>query len=352
MAMFAEKEIMPTIMPQQVEHKSTSTAERSNQKSDALPNLSYSKEGNQNKFLSQVGKKDEKTIDTSPTDESIIESAADKAETPDVSLPEVDSPTTPEKMLEKRIPPRVGTEVDVTVNKGTATISVANQDAGNGTVLLNDQKELSLKKGTHKISLKGKDQTTPGNSSKLKLVAKNGKKEITSSNGFSVAAIPQNWSSIYDQPASFENFDAVGVKVVNKWESDSGEIADLDMAMRAENVQHYEKTGFFSTATGNNSSYVDANTGQIEDRHRVRPRANIKEGTIDTQQTFRFKCSRTGAIDIPATNAGFKITRDVRKKESDISSLEIQVTKKGFARSANGYYSDAGNADIDKTYDI
>ncbi len=342
--MFSEKKMMHTAMPQQVESKPNSTTERANQKADPLPILSNTKEGNQNKFLSQVGKKDDKGLDPS-FDQSIIESAADKTDTPDVSISEVDSPTTPDKMMQKRIPPRVGTEVDVIVNKGSATLSVANQDAGNGTVLVNEKETLTLGKGTHKITLKGKDQTTPGNSGKLNLVAKSGDKQVATSNGFSVAAIPQNWSvkllSVLDNAADPNS--KVGMSVTNSWESDSGDLNDLDQAERSESVEKAIATGIFSSATAKNSTYKAAKTGSITDTHAVGPREQLKSvGESVNNQTFKFLDKRTGAAEIPATNSGFEIARSIKNGVS-VEKFTFQVTKSGKGVTANGITSKAGS---------
>ena len=67
-------------------------------------------------------------------------------------------------------------------------------------------------------------------------------------------------------------------------------------------------------------------------------------------QTCMFKDKRAGSTDIPMTNSGYTLVRDVRAKDS--GGFEIQTTKNGAAVTANGVASGAGAGSIDKTQDI
>jgi hypothetical protein len=284
---------------------------------------------------------------------------ASKEKGSSVTLPKVDSPTTPSEMTKQRIPPRVetllGGNIEVT-GKKPVTISIEGQSAENGTVSIvgeNKSKELALGPGSHSLKLKGIDQTSPGKADGLKLVARQEKKVVATSNLFSVAAIPQNWSSTLIGPASDENPDYVGIHVMNKWESDSKVPADLDKVMRKEIVNHVKKTGEFATAQTRNRDYVAANTGEIEDRHRVGPRANWRvPGENLAYQLFVFKDERTGVADVCANNSGFSITRSISLAPLSTTKYQLHVSKIGSAVTIDPHKASAATANISEIYTI
>src|SRR5262249_28448515 len=93
-----------------------------------------------------------------------------------VSIGPVNAPNTPPSV--KRIPPRVDTDVAVTVTGGgspapAVTLSIEGASAANGTGMINGGATHNLT-SSETVKLKGDTQTTPGNAGKLKLVARQG----------------------------------------------------------------------------------------------------------------------------------------------------------------------------------
>ena len=60
-------------------------------------------------------------------------------------------------------------------------------------------------------------------------------------------------------------------------------------------------------------------------------------GSIIAEQTSIFKDKRTGATNIPVTNSGYRLLRNVTQRSP--GNLMITTTKQGSATTANGYES-------------
>jgi hypothetical protein len=244
-----------------------------------------------------------------------------------------------------RIPPRVDTPAAVTITglvipMRDITLSVEGAGGGNGTATINGAATIDLG-ASATVQLRGVDQTAVGKAGNLRLVASHGSTRLAASAGFSVSAIPQNWSVTLNALVTGPER---GIDVNNNWESDSGNVADLDEAMRSEQVQYGAGTGCFAGVTGNNSGYRAANSPPLVDHHAAPVGLLTGSGKILAEQTFIFKDNRTGAVDIPARNSGFRLTREVVGPLLGV--LFITTTKAGTATTANGFASAAGSGTV------
>jgi len=265
-----------------------------------------------------------------------------------VTLPaHVRAPSSPAGMPD-RIPPRVDTEASVAITGLAAsalpvTLSIDGASAASGTATINGAATVDLR-ASATVKLRGATQTTPGNAGNLTLVANQGANRLAATPGFSVAAIPQNWSVSFN---SLITGTALGIAVNNAWESDSGVVADLDEAQRSEQVQYGTGTGALAGFTGLNSGYRAANHSPIVDRHSTGRGWLTGVGHIQAEQVFIFMDNRTGAVDIPARNSGFHLIRDITAPSP--GALALTMTKAGAATTANGYSSGAASGSVSRT---
>lgn len=263
--------------------------------------------------------------------------------------PHVRAPSSPAGMAD-RIPPRVNTAVHVAVGglkSGDAPVelSIEGGGSGNGTATIDGGATKSISAGAD-VNLQGVAQTDPGKGGSLKLVAKQGGSQVAASGGFSVSAIPQNYSDTF---VSLVTGPKRGFVVQDGWESDSGVFGDLDQTEIAEQVEATSATGCFSGVSKSNSGYLAGNK-LSKDTHGTPASICTKPGNRVATQTCMFKDKRAGSADIPMTNSGYSLVRDVRAKGS--GGFEIQTTKNGAAVTANGVASGAGAGSIDKTQDV
>jgi hypothetical protein len=225
------------------------------------------------------------------------------------------------------------------------TISVDGTGGGNGTVTVNGAESVDLNSSAT-VRLRGVNQTGVGKAGGLRIVAKQGPVLLASSAGFSVSSIPQNWSISFH---SLITGGRRGIRVNNNWQSDSGNVADLDQAERSEQVQYGAGSGSLSGAGAgaHNSGYLPANNPPLTDSHGAGVGLLTGVGSIIAEQTFIFKDKRTGANNIPAKNSGYRLSRNVT--EPTPGNLEITTTKQGTATTANGYSSSAGSGTVSRT---
>ena len=260
---------------------------------------------------------------------------------------------TPAAMTADRIPPRTKTTLPVMVTPDlgasglTVSVTAAGQSADNGQLTINGAATASLTKTTD-IDLVGTTQTAAtagaggGNAGNLTLVAQVRGQNTVRSGGFSVAAIPQNFSDTF--LALINDGTNVGIKVKDTWESDSGVLADLDQAMLSEQVQ--------GTIPGGTSGYLPANMFST-DSHTISSAA-VKAGPAQTftfMQVNIFRDLRTGSTNIPMTNSGYIITQRIFKDPANMK-FTLETIKKGADTTANGFSSKAGVTapnPIDKT---
>jgi hypothetical protein len=249
-----------------------------------------------------------------------------------------------------RIPPRADTPAAVTIAGLTIpmrdiTLSIDGAGGGNGTVTINGAATVDL--GTSAtVQLRGVNQTAPGKAGNLTLVASHGGRRLATSAGFSVSSIPQNFSVTFNSQISTPTMR--GLAVNNHWESDSGNVADLDEAERSEQVEYGAATGIWAGVVGgNNSGYLPANSPPLVDSHGT-PLARLTgPGSRIAEQVFTFNDKRTGATDIAATKAGFRLTRTAVTNAA--GKIEFTVDKRGAATTATGFSSAAGSGTVTRT---
>lgn len=286
--------------------------------------------------------------EAAPNAPAQVDMGLQDAEGPAVTFATVNSTTSPAGMP-NRIPPRVTTNVAMTVtgwhppmNFITVEVESASPDNGELTIGGGATQQVT---GSSILNLVGTTQTKPGHAGNLRLVAKLGSTVLGRSNTFSVSAIPQNWSISRNGPITGSSR---GVRVNNAWESDSGNLADLDEAERSEKVE-YAGTGIFAAVTsGNNSGYKPANNSPLVDSHGIGTAALTGIGTLEAKQAFVLKDKRTGATDIPAKNSGFLITRDVTRDAAS-GNLSITTTKAGAGVTSRGFTVTAGSGTVSET---
>jgi hypothetical protein len=294
---------------------------------------------------------------------------------------------TPDAMVQDRIPPRMPSTFPITVtpdlgdSKQFITLAVAGQSDTNGTVALNDGATANLT-APGSVKLKGGKQTAPstsrdlsglsavellspafasdrggGNAGNLRLVVQVRGQDTVQSDGFSVAAIPRNWQFTLNKDLTAKLNRGLNKKfprdrgmVVNDFvESDSGNPADLSSVYTSEQVNAVISTGVFLRARYQNSDYL-RDFGLFRNGYSIRdidnhvfPYRSIRApgGRSVVAQVSIFVDQRTGAVNIPVTNSGYFITRQVSRGSAK-RPWGLLTGKSGGKTSANGYASDAG----------
>jgi outer membrane protein OmpA-like peptidoglycan-associated protein len=262
-----------------------------------------------------------------------------------VAFTTVRADTTPAGVPD-RIPPRVDTVVGVGVvgwriPMAPVTLSIEGAGGGNGTATIDGAATLDVT-GSTAVNLRGVTQTDPGNAGNLRLVAEQGGTRLAASNLFTVSAIPQNFSITFNALITGARR---GIRVNNHWQSDSGNVADLDEAERSEQVQYGAGSGIFAGVVGVNSGYLPADSPPTVDSHGVGAAALTGFGAITANQTFIFRDHRTGASDIPVRNSGFQIER-LCLPVPGTGVILFRTAKFGATTSANGFASAAGAGSV------
>jgi len=217
--------------------------------------------------------------------------------------------------------------------------------SGNGSATINGMATVDLG-ASATVQLRGVDQTDPGKAGNLKLVASHGGTRLAASAGFSVSSIPQNFSVTFNSQISTATMR--GLRVNNHWQSDSNDITDLDQAERSEQVEYGAATGIWAGVVGgDNSGYLPANNQPLVDSHGTPLARFTGPGSRIAEQVFTFNDKRTGATDIAATNAGFRLTRTAVTNAD--GKIEFTVDKRGAATTAKGFSSAAGSGSVTKT---
>jgi|GEM_PF-1710701 len=259
----------------------------------------------------------------------------------------IKAPSTPATMGVDRIPPKKSYDYIVTVNDLGLTdqkvyAKIKNNNGGNGDVTINGGTSVELNNGANTLAIKGTGQTDTGKANNLALIVTQGTAELASTPGFSVAAIPQNWSVQY--VSDIIESGKRGIKVLNSWESDSSDLTDLDKVKRKEVIERLPATGNQTNEfEGTPSEWRRADTGSIRDLHTL-PSGLIQKGagTKTTNQGFVFKDDRTNTTGVKATNSGFEIKKEV----FETPGQRVKFTKAGKTVVVNGvtYDGGAGNA--------
>ncbi len=329
--------------------------------------------------------------------------ATGKAPTPFINR--IRAATTPTGMGKDadRIPPRVNTSVGVFL-KGALPDGailkaiVSDESENNGTVWVVNRRvmgaslqpelipgatgrELSVSDGYASFNLRGATQTMPGSARQLKVKVvdkNNAAKEIQSTAGFSVAAVPTDITMrfvIATPGAAAETKVGTGVYsafIGNQYSfsagSDSGDPTDLDKVKVREVVDGFQKEGIFSNANfTQNFGFVElagipqgkylydslpfvgglAATSEQDaiEKFQLQVFNNTLNfgtpavgatGTVTSVQRFEFADTRTGvteAAPVLIQNSGFKHKVSV-KKLSD-TKFEIKTQKTGVADVTN-----------------
>lgn len=251
-----------------------------------------------------------------------------------VALGAVRAFNTPQGMPD-RIPPRVSTTVPVVVQglgSSEPDVMVFASGAG-GAAKVNGGNWTTVRDGVTMLDVEGTAQTPPGGA-RLELVAsQRGKGIIARSAPFAVAAIPQNWSiTLLDTLNDHRR----GIMVDNHWQSDSGQVADLDQVQRSERVAIVSQEGMFASVQMQNSGFVSAHDPPVMDQHAVMTATISGPGRIVTEQMFVFNDGRTGAQGMTAPRSGFRLSRAVADAGDDPPGvryprprLTITTTKTG-----------------------
>ncbi len=256
---------------------------------------------------------------------------------------------TPDAMP-NRIPPRVDTPTRLLIHgwripMAPLRVRVAGCSQQNGVVTVNGQAEARISADCY-LQLRGVTQTQPGHAGNLMLeVLLSEGPLLARSDGFSVAAIPQNWSVTGWQPTDEEGF--VGLDIQDEWESDSGQLGDLDEVQITEVMETVTKTGCCMGLPERDSGYIIAHEVSI-DAHAIRDEYMTGPGRWVVNQTHAFRDRRTGANGISMANSGYRITLEVKKKPSS-SAYQVTVTKEGAALTVRGVSSGAGAGIISQT---
>jgi len=274
----------------------------------------------------------------------------------DIHIPAVRNLDTPNGMPD-RIPPRINTSIHVTITPDlgssgqTIHLIPKNNNATNGDFTINGGAAQDLTTTTD-VVLQGTQQTASStgnnncsgspagaNANKLTIVAQVGGIDRVTSKGFSVAAIPQNYTETYVGPVNTPGY--YGIIVQDGWSSDSGSIADLDQVCLSEQVQVMSSSGTLAGVGSSNSSYLSATMFSTDQHATPAQYVTANGGDSSTAQTNIFEDFRTGTLGIPMTNSGYTITRHIFLNSAS-NVWQITTTKVGAATSANGYASGAG----------
>ena len=272
---------------------------------------------------------------------------------PVVTLPaHIRHPSSPAGMND-RIPPRVDTSVAVTISGLTRgiTLSIEGAGGGNGSATISGAATTTLL-GSATVPLRGVDQTAPGNGGNLRLAAHQGTTLMARSAGFSVAAIPRNWSISFNSLRTGANR---GVIVNDSWVSDSGVVADLNETEISEEVQSVATTGIFAGSTLSTSGFLPGDTFTT-DTHGTTTAALTGPGEITLNQTSQFNDKRSGSSNIPMTNSGYRILHRAFRPLIVLpivgpvpGPLMFLTSKTGMAVTANGVASTAGAGSVTRT---
>ncbi|GAA3010560.1 hypothetical protein LV75_006704 [Actinokineospora diospyrosa] len=262
----------------------------------------------------------------------------------------VRSATTPAGMVD-RIAPGRSVPLALTVGNwhtpmAPITLSVTGVGAG-GVATVNGGATAQVQ-GNSTVTVAGGDQTAVGHGAQLRVTATLGRRTIAASAPFAVCAIPTDWTDTLIGPVTG---DRRGIKVQDGWSSDgAGGIGELAETEISEQVQYSGGTGCFTGINrGTNSGYLPGHQ-LTADTHAIAASALTGEGHLLASQVSTFNEKRTGATDVPMTNSGMEVVRDVRPKSG--GTLEIETSKHGAATAARGFSSAAGTAAISLRQDV
>ncbi len=271
-----------------------------------------------------------------------------------ITLPaQINASNTPTGMP-NRIPPTVNTsfqvqiQPDLTGSGQTVTLARNGNSASNGDFSINGGNTFDIVT-TGAVQLSGTVQTAAtggtggGNAGNLQLVGQVRGTNAVQSSGFSVAAIPVNFSTA--KSGDINDGTSVGLQVTNSWTSDSGNLADLSAVQRSEQIDVVTATGVFSGTGGQTSGFFSATLGSLTDSHSTPDAVLTGNGSRIANQAFIFNDQRTGVQNAVCPNSGFVITRTATLNAD--GSVTFTTHKAGQATTSNGYTTTAGSGVAD-----
>lgn len=231
-----------------------------------------------------------------------------------------------------RIPPRVDTTIEVTLSidlsrtAKVVTLATAGTSDSNGRFTMNGVNTISIQQNT-KVRFRGTKMTEPGNYSQLTVQVTAGATAAASS-AFSVSAIPIKFKlkevgrNAQQRPVPFEltfrdgskqivEVGMMSVFVVYFWDSDSGDIKDLDKVWVGEYITSLDAQ---KTATWDLMNEVPAGTSYVLPRPRDKflgplgtlfdnfkmpgdKKPKPEAGSFRTDQWYGFRDGRSESMD-------------------------------------------------------
>ena len=258
----------------------------------------------------------------------------------------VRSANTPAAMGD-RIPDQGATPVWAVVTgldpaTGPITVRVAGAPGPHGDAQVNGGPTAMIT-GTTVLAVSGASQTTERSGGfHLALEAVHGGNVVARSAPFAVAAI---MFDMHTSTAGVIN-DATGVSLLAlmaKQSDGSAGIASLDWVEYQEHLLVVNESGGMAGAgLGLHGNLILASIDQ-EDKHGTNIRHMQRPGAQTLHQTHAFTDHRTGAHDIPVTNSGFSVVREVSPDADRPGCLLFTIIKTGQAAIADGVASGAGS---------
>ena len=303
----------------------------------------------------------------------------------DVTIPAIKNEDTPAGMPD-RIPPRMKTKITITVTPDLGTsgkkihLVIQGNNATNGDLQIDGHSSEDITK-TKDIQLKGTRQTAQTgaikncgagaqigqNAGNLKIVGQVHGTNAVFSSGFSVAAIPQGWNTVYLQDETNATDPRVpgrlyGMIVQETWSSDSGDTTDLDQVCFKESVGTLAGANGSLTVIGNNTTVVN-NTYSgpmvstvlvqkvVQDIHDLSNTLFTGVGRSIQEQTHLLKDLRTGAVDVSIPQSGYTITKELAVSRR-ANRLNLTVTKTGAAVRTAVTPTSAGAGNATTTFEV
>jgi outer membrane protein OmpA-like peptidoglycan-associated protein len=246
-----------------------------------------------------------------------------------------------------RIPDQGATPVPVLVSgldtgASPITIRVDGSPGPNGDVGINGAATAQIA-GSTLLAVSGLAPTqTSAHGFHLRLEATHGGSVVGRSRPFAVSAI------MFDMGTSTAGVisDPTGLTLealMTKQSDGSAGIGSLNEMEYGEHLRLVEETGGMrGMGLGDHGFLALANINQI-DNHGTEMRHMLLRGTQTIQQTHSFVDHRTDSREIPVTNSGFSVVREVAADPDRPGCLVFTVIKTGAPGSADGVPSDAGS---------
>ncbi len=256
-----------------------------------------------------------------------------------------------------RVAPTKTTTVNVNVSGlaagGSIAMDVQGSGGANGTATITTGNSLT---GSGTVTVRGGNQTDPGNAGNLRIRARSAGAVVGRSRGFTVAAWPANFTT-----SRIDDINAgggIGVVAANAWVSDGGTLAQLNETERTERVDlrsrdnpPFTVVGAISAGTGvGTSGFIAGTASPTSDRHSY-ARANIDTAAVGAGtytlvygQNFLMNDRRTGVTNRVVRRSGFTIThRVVVAVAGGVTTATHRTVKRGAGGTVEGRATRAGS---------